>query len=29
LYSEIKSKYADAIDHRGNLLVDSIKADSK
>jgi len=29
LYDEIKAKYADAIDHAGNLLVDSIKADSK
>jgi len=24
LYSEIKAKYADAVDHRGNLLVESI-----
>lgn len=29
LYSEIKSKYPDAVDHSGNLLVDSIKAESK
>jgi len=29
LYSEIKAKYADAIDHRGELLVDSIKAGSR
>jgi TolA-binding protein len=26
LYTEIKTSYPDAIDHRGNLLVDSIKA---
>jgi len=26
LYSEIKTSYPDALDHRGNLLVDSIKA---
>jgi serine/threonine protein kinase len=26
LCSEIKAKYADAVDHRGNLLVDSIQA---
>jgi serine/threonine protein kinase len=29
LFDEIKSKYPDAIDHRGELLVDSLKADSK
>jgi hypothetical protein len=29
LYNEIKAKYADAIDHSGKLLVDSIKTDSK
>jgi hypothetical protein len=29
LFDEIKAKYADAIDHSGNLLVDSIKARSK
>jgi serine/threonine protein kinase len=29
LFSEIKVKYAGAIDHRGNLLVDSLKADPK
>ena len=29
LFNEIKAQYADAIDHRGNLLVDSLKADSK
>jgi len=29
LCAEIKSKYADAVDHGGNLLVDSLKADSK
>ena len=29
LFPEIKTKYADAIDHNGNLLVDSLKADSK
>ncbi len=27
LFDEIKANYADAIDHSGNLLVDSIKAD--
>lgn len=26
LYSEIKTKYSDAVDHSGNLLVDSIKS---
>ena len=29
LYGEIKAKYPEAVDHRGNLLVDSIKAESK
>jgi hypothetical protein len=29
LFGEIKAHYADAIDHSGRLLVDSIKADSK
>jgi hypothetical protein len=29
LSAEIKTKYANAIDHRGNLLVDNLKADSK
>jgi serine/threonine protein kinase len=29
LFDEIKSKYPDAMDHRGNLLVDSLKANSK
>jgi len=29
LFNEIKSKYPDAVDHGGNLLVDSIKAGSK
>jgi DNA repair exonuclease SbcCD ATPase subunit len=29
LYTEIKTKYAGAVDHGGQLLVDSIKADSK
>jgi hypothetical protein len=29
LSTEIRSEYADAIDHRGDLLVDSLKADSK
>jgi hypothetical protein len=29
LFNEIKSKYPDAVDHGGNLLVDSIKADKK
>jgi len=29
LYSEIKTKYADAVDHSGNLLTDSIKAEAK
>ncbi len=29
LSTEIKTKYADAIDHNGNLLVDSLKANSK
>jgi hypothetical protein len=29
LYGEIKANYPDAVDHRGNLLVDSIKAESK
>jgi hypothetical protein len=29
LYKEIKAKYADAIDHGGKLLVDSIKAESE
>jgi hypothetical protein len=29
LFSEIKTKYADAIDHSGNLLVDDIKANTK
>ena len=29
LLNEIKSKYSDAVDHGGNLLVDSIKAGSK
>lgn len=29
LYSEIKTKYSDAVDHRGNLLVDGIKSDLK
>ena len=29
LFSEIKTQYADAIDHSGKLLVDSIKAGSK
>ena len=29
LYNEIKAKYAGAIDHSGNLLIESIKADSK
>ena len=29
LSDEIKTKYADAIDHAGNLLVDSLKADSR
>jgi hypothetical protein len=26
LYNEIRTRYSDAVDHRGNLLVDSIKA---
>jgi hypothetical protein len=26
LYGEISTKYADAVDHRGHLLVDGIKA---
>lgn len=29
LYTEIKTRYADAIDHGGNLLVDELAADSK
>lgn len=29
LYNEIKSKYAEAIDHHGELLVERIKTDSK
>jgi hypothetical protein len=29
LFNEIKSKYPNAVDHGGNLLVDSIKADKK
>ena len=29
LFDEIKSQYADAIDHGGTLLVDSIKANKK
>jgi hypothetical protein len=29
LFNEIKAKYPDAIDHGGNLLVDSINAGSK
>jgi ElaB/YqjD/DUF883 family membrane-anchored ribosome-binding protein len=29
LYNEIKAKYSDSVDHSGNLLVDSIKAESK
>ena len=29
LYSEIKARYPDAVDHGGHLLVDSIKVDSK
>ena len=29
LYNEIRSKYAEAIDHHGELLVERIKADSK
>jgi hypothetical protein len=29
LSTEIRSEYAGAIDHRGNLLVDSLKVDSK
>jgi multidrug efflux pump subunit AcrA (membrane-fusion protein) len=29
VYSEIKTKCVDAIDHRGNLLVDNIQAESK
>jgi hypothetical protein len=29
LCAEIKAKYADAIDHRGNLLLDSIKAEGQ
>ena len=29
LYNEIKAKYADAIDHGGKLLVDSLNADLK
>jgi len=29
LYSEIKARYPDAVDHSGNLLVDSIKGESK
>ncbi len=29
LYNEIKTKYPDALDHGGNLLVDSIKAQAK
>jgi len=29
LFDEIETKYADAIDHRGNLLVEGIKAESK
>jgi serine/threonine protein kinase len=29
LFNEIKTRYPDAIDHGGNLLVDSLKADSK
>ena len=27
LYDELKANYADAVDHGGKLLVDSIKAD--
>jgi hypothetical protein len=29
LYNEIKTKYADAVDHSGRLLVDSIKMESE
>jgi hypothetical protein len=29
LYSELKARYPDAVEHSGNLLVDSIKAESK
>jgi hypothetical protein len=29
LYTELKTKFADAVDHGGNLLVDSLKAESK
>jgi hypothetical protein len=29
LYKEIQTKYADAIDHSGKLLVDNFKAESK
>jgi hypothetical protein len=29
LYSELKTRYSDALDHSGALLVDSIKAESK
>jgi hypothetical protein len=29
LYSEIKARYPDAVDHSGNLLVNRIKAESK
>lgn len=29
LYAEIRTRYADAIDHNGKLLVDSIKTDSQ
>ena len=29
LYDEIRAKYPEAVDHRGNLLVDSINTDSK
>jgi hypothetical protein len=28
-YAELKAKYADAVDHRGGLLLDSIAAESK
>jgi|SRR5208282_434320 len=29
LYSELKTRYPEAVDHGGNLLVDSIRAESK
>jgi hypothetical protein len=29
LYNEIKTKYPEAVDHSGNLLVDSFKAEQQ